>query len=645
MLGYPLLEDPVLDHRILVLGKRQALLLLVSTQAGTSQGAWRVVFKDRQGRRGRRDSKGYPDCPDCRDKRDHKVSLDHKGQMDNLDNSGSPGNQDHRAHRDNLDRRDSRGRRGNRNILQFIPWIVLHPFAVLTGNLDYADYRNTLHWTTLNQTKIKSDVNTLAEAVEQLRRILPELIKVDAGISSSEWKIHDDFWHALNEEMRKGGFMWNLLSIHKNDDGSHTISDAHWYAIKQRIQDEELFSSGRPVVGDDPLALSNEVMGYVDLSVSKSFQDWLTKNADAVRKAQGEGKDAPNPYYEDLYGAAEKAVAARLKDLGLEERVVTRDEFISKIQDEIRKLDNDVKAEMSHLNDRLTQALAIATEANISAQLGPGLSRTEVEDLVAEIIRRTVADAQLEALAKGSIKSHHTHKLLKQKNYFSNIRGAIVNPKRTSDTFDWRIQTARTSSWFPFSSDKVNPLFRLGGKHKGVPFAPSIALEQWKEDGECWCAGHKGDTHSVDLSIFTAEPIIPRYLVVEHIDRISTFDPDSMPKDIEFWIQPPSDKTARTLAEWSKKKWADAKPSSGSGWKLGTTGFVKVAQFDFDSGGEKGDIHVFKLPDELVDFGIETPQVLIRANTNYGAEDHTCFYRLRLYGRKLDEKTNDGATQ
>lgn len=531
------------------------------------------------------------------------------------------------------------------NILQFIPWIVLHPFAVLTGNLDYADYRNTLHWTTLNQTKIKSDVYTLAEALEQLRRILPELIKVDAGISSSEWKVQDDFWHALNEEMKKGGFMWNLLSIHKNDDGSHIISDAHWDAIKQRIQNEALFVSGRPVAGEDPLALSNEVMSYVDLSVSKSFQDWLTKNADAVRKAQEDGKGAPNPYYQDLYGAAEKAVAARLKYLGLEERIVTREEFISKIQEEIRRLDDGIKAEMNSLNGRLGQALRIATEANNSAQFAPGLSRTEVEELVAETVRRTIADAQLEALAKGSIKSHLTKELLGQKNYFSNIRGAIVNPKRTSDTFDWRVQTARTSSWFSMRSDKVQPVLGRGGKPNGVPFAPSIALEKWEEDGECWCAGHKGDTHSVDLSIFTAEPVIPQYLVVEHIDRDSTFDPDSMPKDIEFWIQPPSDKTLRTLTEWSKKKWADPRPGSGPGLKLGTTGFVKVAQFDFDSGVGKGESQVFKLPNELVDFGIETPQVLVRANTNYGAEDHTCFYRLRLFGRKLDEDTNDGAMQ
>lgn len=515
------------------------------------------------------------------------------------------------------------------NILQFVPWIVLHPFAVLTGNLDYADYRNILDRVNLNQGNTDTKVNKLTEAVGQLRRILPELIKVDAGMTTSEWKVQDEFWHALNDEMKKGGLMWYLLSMHKGENGSYAISDSHWDAIRQRLHAENLLVSGRSE--DDPLALSNEVMSYVDMSVSKSFQDWLIKNADAVRKAQGGEKGEPSASYTDLYGQVDKAIAARLEHLDLETRVVTKEEFISKIEEYFRNHTTNVQGELTAMNDKLRQALGIAMEAKNSAQLPPGLTRTEVESIVAEMVRRAVAEAQLEALAKGSIKTHLSSELLTQKNYFSTIRGAIIDPKLTSATYDWRIAKDSTN-YFSWGSNREHPVFRPGGKYSGIPFAPSIALEKWEEDGECWCAGHKEDTHTVDLSIFTAEVVIPQYLTVEHIDRDSTFDPDSMPKDIEFWIKGPGDKTQRSLVEWSKKKWAEA--PTGPDLRLTEKGFVKVGQFEFDSGTGKGGTQVFKLPNELVDFGVQTEQVLVRAKSNYGASDHTCFYRLRLFGSK-----------
>ena len=42
-----------------------------------------------------------------------------------------------------------------------------------------------------------------------------------------------------------------------------------------------------------------------------------------------------------------------------------------------------------------------------------------------------------------------------------------------------------------------------------------------------------------------------------------------------------------------------------------------------------------QLSDELVALRAETDSVVVRAVTNYGAEKHTCFYRLRLFGHRL----------
>ncbi|KUI63777.1 hypothetical protein VM1G_10574 [Cytospora mali] len=534
------------------------------------------------------------------------------------------------------------------NILQFVPWIVLHPFAVLTGNLDYADYRDQLSRMELKEHSSAIKMKSIAAATNQMRRVLPELIKINVGERRGDWTIDDWFWHVLNEEMTQGSFVWSLLTVTKSEDGSYTISDNHWDAIKQRIQNERLLLSDRPASGEDSLALSNEVMNYVELSVSQAFRDWLAQNERDVRRVTGKNEGIPSATYKDLYGDVEKIVAERLEALGLQEGVVTREVFIEKMEHEFDQREAYIKTEMEHLSEKLEQALGIAIDAKNSADIPAGLSRSEVSELVDESVRRAIADAQLEAMAKGSIKSHLNNELNLRKNYFSALRGAVVDPKFTSDTYDWRPeqvvkQERSRSAWGIWGGEKKGPVYREGTKYTGLPFAPSFALDRWEEDGECWCAGH-GDsqnmTRAADLSIFTTEPVVPQHLVVEHIGRGATFDPEAMPKDIELWIQPPSDKRARTLYDWSKKKWADIR--HGPGAKLVQKGFVKVGEFQFDSGIGKGESQVFKLSDELLGMDAQTRQVLVRAKSNYGAEDHTCFYRLRLFGEEGKNK-NGGA--
>lgn len=527
------------------------------------------------------------------------------------------------------------------NILQFVPWIVLHPFATLTGNLDYADFRDQLSRLELKGHSNSIKMNSIAAATNQMRRVLPELIKINVGERRGDWTIDEWFWHVLNEEMTQGSFVWSLLTITKSEDGSYTISDTHWNAIKQRIQNERLLVSDRPVSGEDPLALSNEVMRYVEQSVSQAFQDWLVQNEKDVRRLMGKNEGIPSATYKDLYGDVEKIVAERLDALGLQEGVVTKDTFIEKMEHEFDQRESYIKTEMKNLHEKLGQALEIAIDAKNSAEPPPGMSRHEVSDLVDESVRRAIADAQLEAMAKGSIKSHLKNELNLRKNYFSALRGAVVDPRLTSGTYDWRPQqVVKQESWTGIWSvwgggENKQPVYREGGRFSGMPFAPALALERWEEDGECWCAGH-GDpdniTRVADLSIFTTEPVVPQHLVIEHIGRGATFDPEAMPKDIEFWIQPPPDKRARTLYDWSKSKWADIK--YGPGAKLVNKGFLKVGEFQFDAGIGKGESQVFKLSEELLGMDAQTRQVLVRAKSNYGAKDHTCFYRLRLFGEE-----------
>ena len=65
--------------------------------------------------------------------------------------------------------------------------------------------------------------------------------------------------------------------------------------------------------------------------------------------------------------------------------------------------------------------------------------------------------------------------------------------------------------------------------------------------------------------------------------------------------------------------------------------FVKISQFTY-LGDELNDgVHVHRINDELSSLGYATDHIILRAMSNYGAKDHTCFYRVRLFGKVADK--------
>lgn len=530
------------------------------------------------------------------------------------------------------------------NIAQIVPWIVLHPLAVLTGNLNYADFRNTLHWLEINSQHNKIRMDFLAGATYEMRRVLPELIAVKVDPTSDQWSVEDAFWHAMDEQMKHGGLMYSLLTLEKSEDGIYTISDPHWGAIRQRIENDGMLISDRPAAGGSETTFSDQVITYVDQYVSQAWADWLKENENAIKRVTRTEKPNPSPLHQDLYGEVEKVVSQRLKDLGLEEQIITKEEFIEEIKHQSNQYAAQIRTEMATIQDRLGRALEIAERAKEAADAPPGMSRAEVKVMIDEVVQRSIADAQLEAIAKGNIKSHLDTSLLRQKNYFSIIRGAIVDHTLTSSSYGYATivtgqEETRPRGWGS-SLWKSHPkkAFREGGKDSGVTYSPGMALERWEEDGECWCAG-LGDAKNLsavaDLSIMTADTIVPQHLVVEHIASSGSFDPDAMPKDIEVWIRAPTDKRRRTLEHWSGQRWADARRGGAAGSaRLLDRGFVKVGEFRYDNDVGKGESQVLRLSEDLLQYDAQTRQVLVRAKTNYGAADHTCFYRLRLFGEE-----------
>lgn len=526
------------------------------------------------------------------------------------------------------------------NIAQFVPWVVLHPFAVLTGNLDYVDFRTALNWAEWNHQNNKIRLDYLAGATHQMRRILPELIAINVDKSSNEWSVGDSFWSALDEEMKHGGLHHSIMTLEKSADGTYIITDDHWDAILRRMQTEGMLISDQSGAVDNDVR-SDQITSVVERTVSQRWDQWLKQNDDALKRVMGVDKEDMSAYYAEIFGDFEQKMLERVRNYNQEEQLVSRNEFIEKIQHVSNEYDVQIKAEMEAIEDKLRHAIDIIEDGKQTASLPDGMSREQVSEMIDAAIKRAVADAQLEFIAKGNIKGQLENELSGHKNYFSSVRGAIIDHSLSSTSYRWSSKgimgedVSGPSGLFSILSRKTNAAFRDGGIKAGIEYSAGKVLEKWDEDGECWCAGHADSDNSsriADLSIMTADTVIPQHLVVEHITASGSFDPDAMPKDLEVWIRTPSDRRRRTLLEWSGNIWSDAK--FGNGARLMAKGFVKIGEFKYLNSVGKGEKQVFRLSEDLLDLDAQTQQVIVRSKSNYGAQDHTCFYRLQLFGKE-----------
>ena len=68
--------------------------------------------------------------------------------------------------------------------------------------------------------------------------------------------------------------------------------------------------------------------------------------------------------------------------------------------------------------------------------------------------------------------------------------------------------------------------------------------------------------------------------------------------------------------------------------ELSGHGFTQIGEFQYEKDLSKDRMQVYKVSSELGKLRAFTSSIVIKAVSNYGAPDHTCFYRVKMYGEK-----------
>ncbi|KAK3324286.1 hypothetical protein B0T19DRAFT_227347 [Cercophora scortea] len=443
-----------------------------------------------------------------------------------------------------------------------------------SGVLTDDQYRNL-------KTFMEDKTTATSAAVKNIESILPKVVHVQKDGKGGKVLVDDQFWYAMKDRIQRDKDIYTL-------DANSDISNLQWKAIGDRFK---------------KLGLVESIM---DEKLPSSWNLWWKNNERKVtetmkKKLGGVGGQT---------GGKDQA--------GLQDDVITREEFLDLLEETMAEQKKDIDAQ---LESRLQTLLDKASKATSEAG---GMTKPEIAKLVNQIVKKAVANARLESAAHSKIADSFDNELRSQVNHFGPGNSAVVERYHSSPT--WITEP-------PFGSPEWHQQ-RNGPKF--IP-APEMALTSWSDAGECWCAGTKKSNKTskpAEIAVKLASFVIPQHLVLEHIRPSATNDPGAMPKHVEIWANYPDTATRERVSSLMAVTFPDA--ARENPLLIGLR-YVKIGQFTYKHPGDERGVYVHRLSQELTNIDAATDLVMVRALTNHGAEDHTCFYRTRLYGDVVED--------
>ncbi|KAL1837976.1 hypothetical protein VTJ49DRAFT_3165 [Mycothermus thermophilus] len=456
-----------------------------------------------------------------------------------------------------------------------------HPSGVLSED----QYESLRHW--FEQRNVRVD-----QAIDEIQSILPQVVSV-----KKDWKgrisVGEPFWIALRARILADD---KILSLDYKD----RISGSHWKAIEQRLQDAGLHVTRK------------DVEGVMKEKGPAMWEKWLRDNKRKVAEiaAQGQG--------------------GKVK-VGGGDTIVSKDQFIAELRDQLSSHKNEVDAEIERLRNELKK---IVPEVQKIATQG-GLTKADASAMIQKMVDYEVTRRIINVGQKSGSKNAVDAMFSQRVNFFSPGNNALIDTSLTSPTYVINLPRLGSKEWLKSS-----------GEQPGYLSDARIALMPWTDAGQCWCAGimaRGNDTYPAALGISLSALIIPQHVVIEHIEPGATNDPQSMPRDIELWGYYPDKARLQRVRNWTYRNMPETAAAVRGPAAIKHTNdlvrqnFARIGRFTYEYKPQDNGVFVYNVSPELTHRGMgATDKIVVRALNNHGAKDHTCFYRVRMYGEVVD---------
>lgn len=216
--------------------------------------------------------------------------------------------------------------------------------------------------------------------------------------------------------------------------------------------------------------------------------------------------------------------------------------------------------------------------------------------------------------------------------------GASIVPSLTSDTFELRPANipGKVMGW-------------VTGYGYAIGRPPVTALHHELHAGHCWpFAGSQGQ-----LGVMLSHPAYISEVTIDHVAKEVAFDMRSAPREMELWGlvegKDNVEKIRRWQAEKSRAKEQARLDAEAQGAPppededdieyprtLPSDRYVRIANFTYDI-NSPNNIQTFPVSEGIKDLGVDFGMVVLLVKSNWGMEDYTCLYRLRVHGDRIGE--------
>ncbi|KAF9066821.1 hypothetical protein BDP27DRAFT_1365321 [Rhodocollybia butyracea] len=235
--------------------------------------------------------------------------------------------------------------------------------------------------------------------------------------------------------------------------------------------------------------------------------------------------------------------------------------------------------------------------------------------------------------------SLYSKDMLARPDYALHSGGAHIIPHLTSDTYELRPTS--------FGGQVFGMITGVG---YAVGRSPVSVLHPDNSNGLCW--PFKGQEGQVGVAL--AVPTYVEDITIDHVPREVAYDIRTAPRQMEVWGMVEGKENVVKVREWLKAKEArrqEVKERRERGEVVlededeeapypstlpKNPMYIRIASFAYNIYDAKH-VQTFPVFPEIRELGVDFGIVVLRVRSNWGMDDYTCVYRMRVHGRRLGE--------